>query len=124
MNEEELKKIIDAPDLPGEYSAGREETVRGMIMDSFRTRLRWLVVVLWIYIWGFLAVAIFSAWRFFQVEETRAMILYATVFITAMMFVSVCKLWYWQFMGRNLLLRDVKRLSLQIAELTERVGGK
>ena len=124
MNAEELKKIIDSPELPSEYGTGREETMRGMIMDSFHTRLRWVVIVVWIYIVGFGALAVFAGLQFFRVAETRWMIMYATMFITAILVASVCKLWYWQFMHRNRMLREIKRLRLDITELKEAVQGK
>lgn len=119
MNEEELKKIIDSPELPGEYGSGREETMRGMIMDSFHTRLRWAVIIIWIYIVGFGAMAVVAGVQFFRVTEVRWMIMCATMFVIGVMVASVCKLWYWQFMHRNRMLREIKRLRLDMAELKE-----
>ncbi|MBZ0171437.1 MAG: hypothetical protein K8E66_03575 [Phycisphaerales bacterium] len=45
-------------------------------------------------------------------------------FLMAMIAVSMMKTWYFMEMNRNCVLREVKRVELQIARLAERLAEK
>ena len=116
MNENEVRKILEDT---RSVDMDQDETFRSMVSQSFRSSLRWIVIICWIYIFVFAALAIVSAAMFFRVETTRDMILYATAFLFCMGIVSGVKLWYWNFMNRNSLRREIKRLELTVLELRD-----
>ncbi len=72
--------------------------IRQMMALSFRGRRRWMSVLAWVYSLGWFAVAVVAAVMFFRADTVRAMIAWAAVFVTTMMFVAVIKLWYWVIM--------------------------
>lgn len=102
---------VDPPD------DDRAETLREQIYESFRGRTRWMTIMVWIESLIFFAMAIYAAVRFFEVESTRDLILYATLFLICMGIQIAMKIWYWMLLNKNAVTREIKRLELQIAML-------
>ncbi len=99
-----------------------DATLREMIADSFRRRGRWIVIMAWIELCTFFALSVFCAWKFFHVTETRDLILWSVSFLLVALGTVMLKLWYWMLLNRNTVLREVKRLELQIAQLIASTG--
>ncbi len=76
--------------------------------------------------WGLgalsLALAAFSAVRFLQAEQTKAQIMYATLFILGMHWAGLVKMFAWEMVHRHSVKREIKRMELRVAKLCE--GGK
>ena len=117
--DKEIRNGLAGADEVAEYDLDKEETFRQMLSESFRGRMGWMVVVVWIYGLAFTAVAVYAAVQFFRVDATRDLILYATLFLTSSLFLGLVKMWYWMLMNRNSVKREVKRLEMQVAHLTE-----
>ncbi len=60
---------------------------------------------------------LYSVVRFFDAETTRTQIAWAVGFLTSNMVVAMMKLWFWMQMDKNTVIREVKRLELQVATL-------
>jgi hypothetical protein len=69
------------------------------------------------------ALAAWCAVRFFEAEEVRDLLLFATGFVLAILNVLAIKVWFWMELVKNSVVREVKRLELQVARLGERVPG-
>ena len=65
----------------------------------------------------FFAITIYSAIRFFGAETTRTQIAWSVGFLTSNMIVAMMKMWFWMQMDKNTVIREVKRLELQVATL-------
>ena len=65
------------------------------------------------------AFAVFFAIRFFRSESTQTQIAWAVGFGIAFMGIGMLKLWIYLLANRNVILREVKRLELQVAKLAE-----
>jgi uncharacterized membrane protein len=117
---EGLRKANGKPD----YDLGQEDTLREMLVSTFRGRMKWMSIIAWIYLLAFTGLGVFAAVRFFLVETTREMILYATVFLVAIGIAAAVKMWYWMIMNRNCIQREVKRLEARVAELAGKLGGE
>ena len=65
----------------------------------------------------FFAMTVYSVMRFFGAETTRMQILWSVGFLTSNMIVAMMKLWFWMQMDKNTVIREVKRLELQVATL-------
>lgn len=98
-----------------------DETLREQIFESFRGRTRWMTIMVWIESFIFFALAIFAAFRFFEVESIRDLILYATLFLICMGIQIAMKIWYWMLLNKNSVTREIKRLELQVAMLARTV---
>ena len=119
MNDEQIKKIID-----GTYEEPRADTIWSMVGDFYNRRMLSMVIFIWV--WGLviMAVTIFSGIRFLAVEQTKSQIMFAAIFICGCQFIALMKIFAWQLIHRNGIKRDIKRLEIHIAELSEAVKNR
>jgi hypothetical protein len=115
MTDERIRKIIDDP---AEYLDARETTVRTMLGDFYNRKMLATAVFVWVWALAVVAGATFCAVRFFNTDETRYQIMFAALFVVCVQFLSITKIFAWQIIHRNGILREIKRLELRIAELT------
>jgi len=98
-----------------------EQSTGELLTESFRGRRRLLAIGgvaanLW-----FLGVAIFAGVRFIQAGDQRTMILWGAVVAFCLGTVTAIKIWYWLEMARLALARDIKRVELQVALLSQQL---
>jgi len=101
-----------------------EAPLHEMIIETFRGRHRWLnmlAMVMGIVVTGLLVVV---GYQFFNAESTRAMIAWATAFVTGALTIVLMKIWFWLEINKNGLTREIKRLELQIACLSGQEKAK
>ncbi len=99
-----------------------EPSIQDMVIDSFRGRTKWLVAMTFVGILVFVALAAFSAVQFFRAgaDETHEMIKWSISVVFCLMAVGMMKIWYWMELNKNSILREVKRVELQMACLVQR----
>lgn len=107
-----------------QYEATKENPLKEMLHSSFTGRMRWAAVITWSYLLLFTAIAVYSGSMFFLTDLIGEKILWAAVFLAAFIVISVVKLWYWMIANRNTITREIKRLELQIALLTEKLDDR
>ncbi len=114
MNDEQIRKIIDGSH---EYDDSKETTLGTMLGDFYNRKM--LSVAIFIWAWGIVIIAgaVFCAVQFFRNVEVRDQIMYAALFVCCVQFLALTKIFAWQMIHRNGILREVKRLELRIAEL-------
>jgi hypothetical protein len=98
-----------------------EPSLWQQVLEMFQGRLRWVSVLVAV---GGVAFAVFmvvSAVCFFRAESMREMIAWAGGFGLSLIAVSVSRLWFWLLLHRNAVLREVKRVELQLARLSSRL---
>ena len=103
-------------DLKDAFDAERDETLRAEVVQSFRGKQRWMVVLVGIQTLVFFLVTVWAAVQFFGADETRDQILFATLFLWSSLVVALMKTWYWSRLDRNALQRDIRRLELHVAK--------
>jgi hypothetical protein len=113
MTDERLRRILDDPQA---YEDARENTFRSMLGDFYNRKM--LSTAIFVWVWGLAVVAgaTYSAIQFFRNVETRDQIMYAVIFICCVQFLALTKIFAWQLIHRNGILREIKRLELRIAE--------
>lgn len=103
-------------------NALREEpSLFELLTDAFRGRYRWLNVLAAVWMLVFLVLSVVAAVKFFQAETQREMIMWAAGCLIGLMVVSLLKTWYWMELHKNALMREIKRLELQVARLSGRI---
>ena len=116
-----IRDALGAEDAELFESLAGEQGIYEMIIDSFRGKTRWLVGVVFVTIPALVAVAILTAGQFFQVETVNEMIAWACVFMFCWIAIAMMKVWYWMELNKNTVICEVKRVELQIAQLTNRL---
>jgi hypothetical protein len=98
-----------------------EPPLWGQFTEMFRGRLGWVSVLVLV---GTLAFAVFTVVTivcFFRAEGEREMIAWAGGFALGLIAISFGRLWFWLLLHRNAVLREVKRVELQVARLSSQL---
>ena len=119
MTDEQIRRILEESQ---EYEDVREGSLRTMLGDFYNRKM--LSTALFVWMWAMLVVAgaVFCAVRFLNTSETRYQIMFAALFVCCVQFLALTKIFAWQMIHRNGILREVKRLELRLAELAR--GGE
>lgn len=115
MTDEQIRKILE-----DDYEDARENTFRSMLGDFYNRKMLFTATFVWV--WGLAVIvgATYCAVRFFDAEQTRAEIMYAGLFVCCVQFLALTKIFAWQLIHRNGILREIKRLELRVAELSRK----
>jgi len=89
------------------------------VIDTFRGRNRWLVVLAWVFTTVWMAGAVVSGYQFLHADGERAMIAWAAGFGVCVLAVASLKIWYWMELSKNAVLRELKRVELRVVRLGE-----
>ena len=119
MNDDRLNKMMEEI---GNYDEAKEDSLRSMIGDFYNRKMLSKIILIWSYAIVIIAGAVFCAVRFFDTDSVRDQIMYATIFLTCVAFMSLVKIFAWQMIHRNGIKREIKRLELRIAELSQILG--
>ena len=119
MNEEQIQKIVE--DM---QDSSEKEGLMSMLGDFYNRKT--LSVAIFIWIWGIVFVigAVYSGIKFFEAENPQNQLMYAALFVCFYLSVGLIKVFAWEIMHRNSIKREIKRLELRIAELTQIVKNK
>jgi hypothetical protein len=115
--DDDIRKVLADGDAA--YDLEREEGVFRQVAGLFRGRMRWMAIVATIYAVAIPVLMVLAAIRFFQSDDTRWQIFYATGVLLLGMLLVLVKLWGWTQMTRNSLQRDIRRLELRMLELVK-----
>ncbi|MFI1771496.1 DUF6768 family protein [Thalassobellus citreus] len=124
-NKEDIDKLIKETLTQEEakfYDELEEQGMWGMVTGIFKGKLGWLVIVMNIVniiVFGFF---IYCLIQFFNVTETNELIKWALGVVVCLMFNSMIKLYAWMRMDKNALMRELKRLELQVSSLSGRMS--
>lgn len=94
-----------------------EPSMAELVTASFRSRRAFLNGITWIATLVFALVAVWSGWRLWLAEGTRELVLWFAVFYFSTMAVALNKSYYFLELHKVSLLREIKRLELQVAQL-------
>ncbi len=125
MNEldDTIRSALKSQAQHGATDPDREPPMRTQIVETFRGKFRWLAWLAAFYRIVILILAVIVAIQFFRVDGTRELIAYATLFLICVVASAFIKLWYWMLLIKNSVIREIKRLELQIAKLTQDLGS-
>jgi len=98
----------------------KEPAIHEMLMETFRGRFRWINDLAFTWTILILGLLVVLAYLFFHAQSTQVMIAYATGFLWGIMWIAMLKIWFWLEMNKNSLTREIKRLELQLANLSRR----
>jgi len=121
MNEEQLKKIIDSPE---EYDDSKEESYISWVRFQFRIAQRWAIILVFAHFFFYLALAILCGMLFLMTNTTKYQIMYATLFVVFILIGYLIKVFGWVMASKNSISREIKRLELRIAELSQTIKDK
>ena len=119
MTDEHIRRILD-----DDYEPARESPILSMVKDFYSKRMLSTIILVWFWALLFMAGAVYCGIMFFRVETVRSQIMHATIFTCCLVFVSMMKVFAWQMIHRNGIIREMKRLELRISELHRSLAEK
>jgi len=114
MSDEQIRKIIE-----DSYDDSKEETLRAIGRDFYSRSFRSAAIFAWAWSIAFIALAVYSAMQFFKADRTQGQIMYAALFILGAHGVGLMKILTWGMLHQHSIRRDLKRLELRVAGLSE-----
>ena len=120
--DDKIKQALAAEDAELYTQFALEPSLLEQGLELLQSRNRWMNALMLIVMPIFLAIGIYSLWRFFAAQEIKELVGWAIGFASCMAAVSMMKIWAWMQMEKNNTVREIKRLELQVARLTQRLS--
>jgi hypothetical protein len=95
----------------------------GPIGAAFHRHTRGLMTIAWVKMGLFVVIAAASVVMFFRAGATRDQIAWAAVFVVMSISLGIFFVLYWMELQRLAVLREIKRLELQVARLAADAPG-
>ena len=98
-----------------------EQNALQMVGGLFQGKLKWFMVLVNIVMIAWFALFVYCAIQFFKVETTEELIKWAVIGFFSMMVIGMLKVFAWMQMDKNAILREMKRLELQVSSLYHKI---
>ena len=121
---EQIDKIIHealSQEEAAFYDQLGEQSFLEMSLGVFKGRNKVIYIITVVMSLVLFGIFVYCAVLFFQAETTRNMLIYAAIGFWCMMGVMGIKLWYWLQMNTNSMLREMKRMELQVTTLSSKL---
>ncbi|NOX94986.1 MAG: hypothetical protein GXP04_07785 [Alphaproteobacteria bacterium] len=100
-----------------------EQGLWAQLGGLFQGKLAWFTAIIFIIATITVAIGLYAAWKFATVDDMTAMVRWGGLAWAGLTVQMMIKLWSWMRMESNRVIREVKRLELQIARLQANTGG-
>jgi len=124
-NMEEIDKLIKETLTQEEakfYDELDEQNVLQMVGGLFKGKNRWIIILMNVVTLVFFALFIYCTVQFFDTEITNELIKWGIGGFVCLLTVSMLKVFAWMQMDKNALMREIKRLELQVSSLSMKMS--
>ena len=104
------------------YDSLEEQNVLGMIFGLFQGKNKWILIMMNVMTLVFFGLFIYCVVSFFDSTETNELIKWGIGSIVFLLGVSMLKIFAWMQMDKNAILREMKRLELQVSSLSGKIS--
>jgi hypothetical protein len=115
--DDDIRKVLANGEAP--YDLEKEEGIFRQWAGIYRGKMRWMAILATVESVVFMVLIVLAGIEFFQAEDTKWQIFYATGVLLLAGLLLLVKLWGWGQMNRYSIQREIKRLELRILELGE-----
>lgn len=105
----------------GEYS--KELGLFGLVGESFKGSLAWVVVLAFVLIFVFIGLGIYCGINFFHATDIASKLNWFAGASLAFIIVIVLRLWYFMELNRLSIRREIKRVELQVSLLANKLDA-
>ncbi|WP_445956491.1 DUF6768 family protein [Yeosuana sp.] len=124
-NMEDIDKLIKETLTQEEakfYDQLEEQNAFQMILGIFSGKMKWLIIIMNIMTAVFFGFFVYCVIQFFNTDVTNELIKWGIGGVAFLLGVSMMKIFAWMQMDKNALLREMKRLELQISSLSGKMS--
>ncbi|WP_299158828.1 DUF6768 family protein [uncultured Tenacibaculum sp.] len=104
------------------YEELDEQNVFQMISGLFQGKNKWIMILMNFMTLIFFGLFIYCMIQFFESEATKDLIQWGVGTLIFLLGVSMLKIFAWMQMDKNALLREIKRLELQVSSLSGKIS--
>ncbi|SDS26953.1 hypothetical protein SAMN04515667_1792 [Formosa sp. Hel1_31_208] len=104
------------------YDSLEEQTVLGMVFGLFKGKNKWILILMNVMTIVFFGLFIYCVVNFFDTNETRELLKWGLGSLVFLFGVSMLKIFAWMQMDKNAILREMKRLELQVSSLSGKIS--
>jgi len=122
--DEAIRQSLSAEDAALFDRLTADDALHRQVLATFEGRLRWFNIAGWIAGVVLFGVACIMAWRFSQAEELRDMLRWGAAAAFAFTGIALIKVWFWLELQKNDIVREVKRLEVQMASLAAQLRAQ
>ncbi len=87
---------------------------------GFKGSMKWIYIQVIFFGFVLFIGMVYCAYRFYHEQELKALLGWAIGIIILALFSQIAKMWYWTELGHNRVIREIKILELQIAQMKEK----
>lgn len=116
-----IRQSLSAEDAELFDRFGADQALHRQVLATFAGRLRWFNAAGWIAGAVLFAVGCVFAWRFWSAQDLEDMLRWGAASALAFAGVALVKVWFWLELQKNAIVREVKRLGVQVASLATQV---
>jgi len=95
-----------------------EQNLFQMLGGVFSGKNKWLIILMNIVMLAVFVFLVYSVVQYFNTDVTNEMINWSLSIIVCLLIISMLKLFVWMQMDKNSLMRELKRLELQVSTLS------
>lgn len=124
-NMEDIDKLIKETLTQEEakfYDDLEEQNILDMVFGLFRGKNKWMMYLMNLITIVLFGLFIYCLVQFFNVEATKDLLKWGLGSIVFLIGVSMLKVFAWMQMDKNALIRELKRLELQISSLSGKIS--
>ena len=115
--DDRIRKSLSAEDQAFLAQLDEGDSLYQDIASAFRGRMRWLNILGSVFALLLFILAVFCAWRFATQADLREMQMWGAAAALAFLGNALIKLWFWIELKSNAVVREIKRVELQVAAL-------
>ncbi len=104
------------------YDELEEQNVFEMMLGLFKGKNKWIMYGMNFMILVFFVLFIYCTIQFFDTEITKELIKWGIGSLVFLLGVSMLKVFSWMQMDKNAILREIKRLELQVSSLSGKMS--
>lgn len=97
-----------------------EQSLDKQVFGIYKGKLGWINLLMTIITFPIFGFTVYAGYKFFTIEESILMLRWGGVFFMGMIMVSILKIFSWNQMDKNAIIREIKRLEFQIALLSKK----
>ena len=105
------------------YDNLEEQGIMGKMGELYKGKIGWLAVVMNIMHVIIFVLFVYCLVQFLDADDTLALIKWSSGGFLCMMFMAMLKLYMWMQMDKNDILRELKRLELQVSGLAHKLDA-
>jgi hypothetical protein len=124
-NMEDIDKLIKDTLTEEEakfYDDLEEQNLLQMVSGLFSGKNSWIVIMMSIVQVAFIGLFIYCAIQFFNAEATNKLIRWGIFVTLCLIASSMLKLFSWMQMDKKAIIREIKRLELQVSSLSSKIS--